>query len=88
MTDEQLKALVREAVARHLGTGTMTTGADRSASCDHDRFGCDEPVATPPQWREHPSHHVYLTVVNTTDACVIEPSVTCNHCNYCKSHGH
>ena len=31
---------------------------------------------------------MYLTVVNTGDACVIEPRVTCNHCGYCKSHGH
>ena len=91
MTDEQLKALVRDAVARHLGTGTASSGPDRSASCDHDRFGCDEQTAAAaasPAWREHPSHHVYVTVVNTTEACVIEPSVTCNHCNYCKSHGH
>jgi hypothetical protein len=22
------------------------------------------------------------------EACVIEPDVTCNHCGYCRSHGH
>jgi threonine dehydrogenase-like Zn-dependent dehydrogenase len=26
--------------------------------------------------------------VNPGDACVIEPSVPCDHCGYCKSHGH
>jgi threonine dehydrogenase-like Zn-dependent dehydrogenase len=31
---------------------------------------------------------MYMTVVNVGDACVIEPGVTCNHCGYCKSHGH
>ena len=36
----------------------------------------------------HPSHAIYLTVVNTGDACVIEPAVPCDHCGYCKSHGH
>ena len=36
----------------------------------------------------HPSHAVYLHLVNDTDACVIEPAVACTHCNYCKSHGH
>ena len=35
-----------------------------------------------------PSHAIYLTVVNIGDACVIEPAVPCNHCGYCKSHGH
>ena len=91
MTDEQLKRLVHDAVARHLCTGTSLSVQDRSASCDHDRFGCDEPPAAgvaSPAWSQHPSHHVYVTVVNTTEACVIEPSVACNHCNYCKSHGH
>ena len=98
MTDEQLRALVRDAVARRLGTRSTATDCDppvafdRSASCDHDRFGRDEPRSAPAaassEWGHHPSHHLYLTVVNTTDACVIEPSVTCDHCGYCKSHGH
>jgi len=36
----------------------------------------------------HASHGQYLRLVNETDACMIEPSVLCNHCGYCKSHGH
>ena len=36
----------------------------------------------------HPSHAIYLTVVNVDDACVIQPSVPCDHCGYCRSHGH
>ena len=36
----------------------------------------------------HASHAVYVTVVNAGDSCVIEPDVPCNHCDYCKSHGH
>ena len=81
MTDAQLRALVREAVERHLGTG--------AASLSHP---CGAPAPIPPPARQdvsaHPSHHLYLTVVNTTEACVIEPSVPCDHCGYCKSHGH
>lgn len=37
---------------------------------------------------QHPSHGLYVRLVNVTDACVIEPSVACEHCGYCKSHGH
>ena len=75
MTDQELRALVRDAVARHLGHGVPSlAAAARPAPA----------VAA----AVHPSHAVYLSVVNTTDACVIEPSVPCNHCNYCKSHGH
>jgi threonine dehydrogenase-like Zn-dependent dehydrogenase len=29
-----------------------------------------------------------VTIVNGDDACVIEPGVACDHCGYCKSHGH
>ena len=36
----------------------------------------------------HASQDIYLTLVNVGDACLIEPDVPCNHCNYCKSHGH
>lgn len=70
MTDAELRALVRDAVARHLGTAPPA------------------PVHRPSSWAQHPSHHMYLQVVNTTEACVIEPSVPCDHCGYCKSHGH
>jgi hypothetical protein len=76
MTDAELRALVRTAVGRHLGGLTSAPSP---------------PVPQPPLARaanQHPSHYLYLTVLNTGDSCVIEPGVTCNHCGYCKSHGH
>jgi len=78
MTDAELRALVRDAVARHLGTTSPRTEMA-------------EPLLVSTRqssWSQHPSHHLYVNVVNTTDACVIEPSVSCDHCGYCKSHGH
>ena len=72
MTDQELRALVRDAVQRHLSGATRTTGATSTTGLTGF---------------SHPSHAIYLSVVNTTDACVIEPAVPCNHCNYCKSHG-
>jgi hypothetical protein len=76
VTDDDLRALVKAAVARHLGGGATVPApaATRAAEA--------------PAWRQHPSHYQYLTVVNVGDACVIEPGVQCNHCGYCKSHGH
>jgi hypothetical protein len=73
MNEHDLRALVREAVARHLRQ--------------------EAPPQPPPLTRaapraDHPSHHLYLTVINAGDACVIEPSVGCDHCGYCRSHGH
>jgi len=74
MTDQELRALVRDAVARHMGRGaTGTTGTAGT---------------TGTTGATHPSHAIYLTVVNQTDACVIEPDVPCNHCNYCRSHSY
>ena len=70
MTDEQLRALVRDSVARHLG---------REAA----------PVSAAPL-RLHPSHYRYALASGGDQAgpCLIEPTVTCNHCGYCQSHGH
>jgi hypothetical protein len=79
MTDDDLRALVRAAVDRHF------RGADEPV-----RPAATETRAVPAAviWRGHPSHSQYLTVINSGDACVIEPAVPCDHCGYCKSHGH
>ncbi|MEO7190392.1 MAG: hypothetical protein ABI051_05000 [Vicinamibacterales bacterium] len=88
MNDQQLRALVRDAVARRLGARSLPAAGD--VGCGGS--GPAPPMAIPahdhPSHHGHPSHHVYLTVINTTEACVIEPSVMCDHCGYCKSHGH
>jgi hypothetical protein len=69
VNEQELRALVRDAVARHLG--------DSSSA----------PLASPPR-QQHASHGVYVNLVNIGDACLIEPSVQCTHCEYCRSHGH
>jgi hypothetical protein len=76
MREQELRALVREAVARHLG--------DRS----EPPFAHPDSGVTSIEARDHASHAVYINIVNPDNACVIEPNVSCNHCNYCRSHGH
>ena len=79
MNDDELRALVRDAVARHLGRpGAQEVSAPSVIARSH------APIAALP----HPSHVMYLTLVNDGDACLIEPAVLCTHCGYCKSHGH
>jgi hypothetical protein len=73
MNEQEVRALVRDAVARHL------SAADPSSAPSH-------PAASA-AW-QHASHTQYLRLVNGTDACLIEPAVLCTHCGYCKSHGH
>jgi hypothetical protein len=69
MDEDALRALVRDAVARHLG-----------GQPDHPH---DRPV----NLLAHPSHYRY-TLPESDGPCIIEPSVRCNHCGYCQSHGH
>jgi hypothetical protein len=50
----------------------------------------DEPSPAAAGFREHASH-VLLPLARGGDgdgACLIEPSVRCNHCGYCLSYGH
>lgn len=87
MTDAELRALVRDAVARHLGRAAAppvsAAGALRAAEAPRLH---SEDRQQP--WRQHASHQLYISLVNVDGSCVIEPSVQCDHCGYCKSHGH
>ena len=75
MTEQELRALVREAIARQGATATHAVGATH---------------ASPAQLRLHPSHGLFMVPAgsDTDGPCIIEPSVMCNHCGYCKSYGH
>ena len=77
MTDEELRTIVREAIARHLRPGAHEPSAPAAAA----------PV---PLWRSHPSFGKYLVPAGTEQdgPCLIEPTVHCNHCGFCQSHGH
>jgi len=77
MTEQQLRALVREALTRYVNNQT-------------DVPRPPAPAAGASPLRVHPSHGLYMIPDGGADdgPCVIEPSVPCNHCGYCKSHGH
>ena len=76
MTEEDLRTLVRQAVARHL----QAAGGEASADAGHP--GVPAPGV-------HPSFGRYLLPREPGDggACLIEPAVKCNHCGFCQSHG-
>lgn len=44
-------------------------------------------AATPLFPQPHASHCRYV-LTPTDGPCLIEPTVRCNHCGYCESHGH
>ena len=41
----------------------------------------------PVSFVSHASHYRY-TLPPSDGPCLIEPTVSCNHCGYCESHGH
>lgn len=76
MTDDELRALVRDAIARHMG-GAAAESAP----------GTPAPL---PLWRSHPSFGKFLLPRGDDEGgpCLIEPTVHCNHCGFCQSYGH
>jgi hypothetical protein len=74
MNEQELRSLVREAVERHLGRPSENR--------------LRQPVSA---GSGHASH-IILKVAPGSEiddgACVIEPSVRCNHCGFCQSYGH
>jgi hypothetical protein len=78
MHEDELRALIRDAIARHLDS----SGRDGSPSRP-----CP-PGA--PSWKSHVSHGRFALLAPTEpDApCVVEPQVRCHHCGFCQSYGH
>lgn len=70
MNEQELRAIVREAVAKQLGA---------SHESGHG--------ARPLVFTSHASHFRY-SLPESDGPCLIEPSVQCNRCGYCESHGH
>jgi hypothetical protein len=83
MTEQELRMLVRQAIARAQG------GSGGGAAPSH-LAPSDAPSHLRTFAPSHPSHGLLL-VSDGSDAdgpCIIEPAVSCNHCGYCKSLGH
>ncbi len=84
MNEQDVRALVREAIERHLGRPDEKKGRVLFSP---------EPLekSTRPFFSDHASH-ILLKVVPGSQVddgmCVIEPAVRCNHCGFCQSYGH
>jgi hypothetical protein len=79
MTDEELRDMIRGAIAKHLGNAPQAEVRGRDPGVNL--------IATP---RTYASFGL-LPLARGADgdgACLIEPTVRCNHCGYCLSYGH
>ena len=68
--------MIRGAIARHAGAGRSFD------SIDH------VPTAPARSRPDHGSHAIFAIASTGEGDCIIEPSVRCDHCGYCKSLGH
>ena len=77
MTETELRALVRDAIARHAGV----EAEQPPAGSPHDALRLV---------RQHSSHATFVLPAGSDGGgpCLIEPAVNCNHCGYCQSYGH
>jgi hypothetical protein len=85
MDEQHLRSLVREAIARHLGPSSSAPAAvappaPSARSLAPPGMGSDPVTIAVAQFN----------VPRTPGAveCVIEPTVTCNHCGHCLCYGH
>jgi hypothetical protein len=74
MNEQDVRALVREAIERHLGRPYQ--GASPL------------PLAAHPSHSSHILLKVAAGGDLDDGTCVIEPRVRCNHCGFCQSYGH
>jgi hypothetical protein len=73
MTDEEIRLLVRTAIAKHLGPAAAPLPGQA-------------PVPAPVVPISFARYTIPRAPDDVM--CVIEPAVRCNHCGYCQCHGH
>ena len=91
MNEQELRLIVRAAVQKHLATSVPGPGATVPGSVHGVQSPVQSPVQLVPEtvaFGDHVSHARYMQLINSSGACLIEEHVSCDHCGYCKSHGH
>ncbi len=79
INEQELRALVRDAIARHTRGGPEQPAAAPGVLS-----------ALLPPSHSHASHLRFLlrSGGDADGVCLIEPAVRCAHCGYCQSYGH
>jgi hypothetical protein len=84
MTDDELRGLIRAAIQRQVGN--TASAAQQSAAARpmpgelrRDAIGAVSSLSFA---------QYQLARADGDTMCIIEPAVRCNHCGFCKCHGH
>ena len=84
MTEQELRQLVRSVLAER--AEVRLADATVASLWGPASAGPPDPTVIPLP-RDHASHGLFV-IPAQGESCIIEPTVTCNHCGYCKSYGH
>jgi hypothetical protein len=79
MNDEELRSLIRAAIQKHMSA---------SASERTQELGRDAASGRGAETVSISFGQYQLERAKDDTSCLIEPAVQCNHCGYCKCHGH
>jgi len=77
MNDEELRLLIRDAISRHMSASAPAPESPRELR--RDAVGSHASLS-------FAQYHLLRADGDTS--CIIEPAVQCNHCGFCKCHGH
>lgn len=82
MDEQDVRRLVRQAIARHLGAppGGVAAPVHMPAAA--------APVPPPADARSLSFARFHLVRPAAETECLIEPTVTCTHCGHCQCYGH
>jgi hypothetical protein len=85
VNDDELRLLIRAAIQRHMGDPSLQAEPVGTIRL--------RPDATRPDGPGQPSLNISFGQYRIERAaddtmCIIEPAVQCNHCGFCKCHGH
>ena len=84
MDEQQVRLLVRQAIARHMGVPSApATAGPHVAPAPPPMLPAAAPASTTLSFARF---HLIRPAGETE--CLIEPTVTCNHCGHCQCYGH
>ena len=86
MNDDELRQLIRAAIQKHGAGGVASSDFAHAPSGELRR---DRLVpSSQPQVISISFGQYRLERADGDTSCLIEPAVQCNHCGFCKCHGH
>ena len=88
MDEQQVRALVRQAIARHMGAEGDASRSVRPAAPESRPSSVSTYGPAAPDIDTIVSARFHLARPENEVECLIEPAVMCNHCGYCQCYGH